>query len=305
MFFRATSGLVLGLLTGLAPAQSTAPVKVLFGTYAFRKPTEVYKQFQPVALELSRLLSAELGMPATVEMVITKTYEACLDDFVAGKFDIVRFGPSSYVLAKQRCPKVELLAAEREDSHGVGLIVVRKDSQITSLADLAGKKFAFGDDQSTIGRFLSQAELVRAGVTAADLAGFDYLQRHDNVFKAVEIGDYAAGALHIDTFKELDAKATTKLRVLHAFDNAPKPWIVRAGFDPKVADGLRRSLLRMKDPEALKALKVPGFDPTTDANYEFVRTGMKDAERFAPRKEQTTPAQVLPAPVPPPTPGKG
>lgn len=298
MFFRATRCLVVSLVAASGVAQAPEPVKVVFGTYAFRKPTEVYKQFQPVVAELSRKLTAELGVRATVEMQITKTYEACLDEFVAGKIDLVRFGPASYVLAKQRCPQVELLVAEREDSHKVGLVVVRQDSPIQSLAELAGKKFAFGDDQSTIGRFLSQAELVRAGVTAADLAGYEYLQRHDNVFKAVEIGDFAAGALHIDTFKELNAKAANKLRVLHAFDNAPKPWIARAGLDPKVAAGLRKGLLALEDPEALKALKVPGFDQTTDANFEFVRRGMKDAERFAPPARSKTPADVRPVPAP-------
>ena len=56
-------------------------------------PTEIYKQFQPATVELSRLLTAALGKPANVELRITKTYEECLDEFVAGKIDIVRLGP--------------------------------------------------------------------------------------------------------------------------------------------------------------------------------------------------------------------
>ena len=275
-----------------------APVKVTFGTYAFRKPTEVWKQFQPVTVELSRLLSAELGESVTVDLAVVKTYEECLDQLVTGKIDVVRLGPSSYVLAKERNPRIQILAAENEDSRKVGLIVVRDDSPIRTLADLAGKRFAFGDDQSTIGRFLSQAELVQAGVLGRDLAHWQYLERHDIVFKAVEIGDYDAGALHADTFNELSEKAATKLRVLHAFDNVPKPWIARAELDPRISAALRKSLLAMKDPAVLKSLKVPGFVPSADKDFDVVRKGMRDAERFAPKKaEEPAAPGAKPAPT--------
>ncbi len=289
--------------TSASPGQSPAPTptRITLGVYSFKKPTEVWKQFQPVTVELSRRVSKELGAEAVVELQITKTYEECLDQFVAGKVDVVRFGPASYVLAKNLEPKVQLLASEREDSRGVGLIVVREDSPIRSLKDLAGKKFAFGDSQSTIGRYLSQAELVSAGVLGKDLAAFAFLERHDSVFKSVEVGDYDAGALHRDTFTELNAKAARKLRVLHTFDNLAKPWIARAGLPPKVTAALTQSLLQLSDPDALKALKVPGFVACTDAEFDFVRKGMAKAEQFAPE------APVAKPPAKPdsqPTPGK-
>lgn len=284
-------------------AQATPPTQLTLGIYSFKKRTEVWKQFQPVTQELSRLMSAQLGTQVTVELSVPPSYEECLDQFVAGKIDIVRFGPASYVLAKQRAPGVQLLAAEREDAKGVGLIVVRDDSPITSLAQLAGKKFAFGDSQSTIGRYLSQAELVKAGILQRDLEKSEYLDRHDNVFKSVEIGDHDAGALHADTFKELNAKAAHKLRVLHPFDNAPKPWLARPGLALEITNALTASLLRVADPESLKALKVPGFAVTSDAEFEIVRTGMAASEKFAPAAA-ATPAKE-PAPAPAPAPNKG
>jgi len=279
-----------------APAQP--PIHISFGVYSFRKPTEVWKQFQPVTLELTRLVAQQLGEKAEVELHVTQTYEACLEAFVAGEIDIVRFGPASYVLAQARNSKVQLLASEREDSHNVGLIVVREDSPITTLADLAGKRFAFGDNQSTIGRYLSQAELLQAGITAKELASFAFLDKHDAVFKAVEIGDYDAGALHKDTFNELNETATHKLRVLHAFDNAPKAWIARAGLDKKVLKALTASLLALDNAEALKTLKVPGFQKASDSDYDTVRKGMQKAEQFAPEPKPGPSEQTAPAPAP-------
>jgi phosphonate transport system substrate-binding protein len=275
-----------------------APMRVTLDVYAFKKATEVWKQFRPVTLELTRLVSAHMGTEVVVDLRVTKTYEECLDSFVAGKTDVARLGPSSYVLAKSRNPKVSLLAVEREDSRGVGLIVVRADSPIEQLADLRGKRFAFGDSQSTIGRFLSQAELVKVGICAQDLAATDFLERHDVVFKSVEIGDHDAGALHEATFKELNQKAATKLRVLHSFDNAPKPWVARAGLDPKLVEALIASLLALDDPAALKALKVPGFATTTDAEFDLVRKGMMQAEQFAPAPKAAPTKEPAPAPAP-------
>jgi phosphonate transport system substrate-binding protein len=300
--------LAFAFATTTLVAQFPAPAPQLqlsLAIYSFKQRTEVWRQFQPVAVELSRLMTAQLGKSVVVELNVLKTYEDCLEQFVAGRVDMVRFGPSSYVLAKQRCPGVHLLAAEREDSRKVGLIVVRGDSPVQTLADLKGKRFAFGDSQSTIGRYLSQAELANAGVLASDLASFAFLDRHDNVFKSVEIGDHDAGAMHIDTFNELNEKTPNKLRVLHAFDNAPKAWLARKGLEPAVAKALTASLLQVKSPEALKALKVPGFAATTDAEFDLVRKGMERSEMFAPpAKPEATPIKE-PVPTPAPSPGPG
>ena len=290
---------LVAIAAAAAAAPAQPPIHVSLGIYSFRKPTDVWKQFQPVTVELTRLVTQQLGETAEVELHVTPTYEACLEAFVAGEIDIVRFGPASYVLAQARNPKVTLLASEREDSRNVGLIVVREDSPITRLADLAGKRFAFGDNQSTIGRYLSQAELVQAGITAKELAPFAFLDKHDAVFKSVEIGDNDAGALHLDTFKELNETATHKLRVLHSFDNAPKPWVARAGLDKRVLKALTASLLALDNAQALKALKVPGFQTASDSDYDTVRKGMQKAEQFAPAPKPRPAQQTPPAPAPP------
>lgn len=286
-------------------------LRLTFGVYSFKRPSEVYQQFQPAISALREAMTAALGRPVAIELGIRKTYEECLESFVAGEIDFVRFGPASYVLARERQPAIQLLAAENEDSAGVGLIVVRADSEIRTLADLKGRRFAFGDDQSTIGRFLSQAELARAGVRADTLSGYAYLGRHDKVFKAVEIGDFEAGALHKATFEELNKDLDrTRLRVLHSFDNIGKPWIARAGLDPRVVRSLRRCLLEMRDPDALQALKAPGFVETPDRAFEFVREGMRLSEQFqarpAPSRDGPAAAPAGPHPAPPPGgPGKG
>jgi ABC-type phosphate/phosphonate transport system substrate-binding protein len=119
------------------------------------------------------------------------------------------------------------------------------------------------------------------------------------VFKAVEHGDFDAGALHINTFEELNHK-NQQLRVLWTFDNVGKPWIARAALDPTVQQALRTSLLKLTDAAALAALKVSGFLPARDRDYLPVRNGMKMAEQF-----MAEAAAPEPAPAPTPAPIKG
>ncbi len=281
------------LMAAVLPAQGPAPLPLTFGAYSFKKPTEVYKEFEPVIVDLQARLGLALGRPVQIEIRLSKTYEECLNRFVAGEIDFVRFGPASYVVARQQSPRIQLLAIEHEAGQKIckGVIAVRAGSEISSLAQLKGRRFAFGDEMSTIGRYLSQARLAEAGIVARDLSGHAYLERHDKVFKAVEIGDYDAGAMHIATFRDLNKDG--QLRVIDTFDNVGKPWIARAGLDEPVVAALRSVLAATADPAALKALKADGLLASVDSDFDFVRKGMQAAERFLP-----TPSPAVPPPAP-------
>jgi len=159
-----------------------------------------------------------------------------------------------------------------------GLIIVQKESPIRTIGDLRGKRFAFGDPNSTIGRYLVQAELIKAGITGRALKDYQYLGRHDTVVKAVEIGDFDAGSVMQQTFDKANAKGT--LRVLASFDNVTKPWVARKDLDPATLEAIRSGLYSIKDPAVLKELKITGFVPTSDEEYRLVRDGMKLAEEF-------------------------
>lgn len=277
---------ILVLASGLQPGQdqkpkeTQRPVSLRFGIYTSDRPSLIYKLFWQVLQDLEDGATKALGRQVGIELVLYKDYDESLEAFLRGEVDFVRFGPASYVLAKQRNPEIQLLVAEQDDGKKVshGIIFVRADSPVRKLADLKGRRFAFGDDSSTIGRYLSQAELAKAGVLGKDLAGFKYLGRHDKVAAAVQAGDFDAGAVHLWNFEE--AGQGTKLRELARFPNLSKPWLARAGLPQDVCDALRSALLGMNQPQTLKVLKVTGFLPVEDKEFDFVRDGMEKARSF-------------------------
>ncbi len=260
---------------------SESVISLTFGTYESEKAAVVQQQFAPILEYIQNQMKKRLNRSVDIKFKIYNTYEEGNDAIVKGEVDFVRFGPASYIIAKERNPKIKLIVMEHKDGKKLskGVIVVPAQSPVKSLADLKGRRFAFGDNTSTIGRYLSQAELAKAGVRASNLKSFDYLDRHDMVFKAVETGVYDAGALKESTFKKLNKDG--QLRVIHSFDNITKPWIAKGGMEQKVFDALKEALLSLKDPDALKNLKeATGFLSTTDDEYVFVRKGMQLAKEF-------------------------
>jgi len=256
------------------------PLVLEFGVYQSDKATVMYKKLTPVLEWLQADLEPRVGRPVDVHLTIFKSYEDGMEALVQRKVDFTRFGPASYVLAKKRSPGINLVAMELEggDKRFQGIIAVPQASTIQSLQELKGKKFAFGDQNSTIGRYLVQAELVKAGIHARDLASFKYLGRHDTVARAVELGDYDAGSIAVNTFEE--ARGAGKLRALATFDNVTKPWLAREGLDVATIAALHDSLLSLKDPAVLKELKITGFAEASDDEYALVREGMKRADEF-------------------------
>lgn len=260
------------------PAQKT--LHLSFGVYQTDKATEMYKQFTPLLEALQDSVGKKLSRPVDIELKIFSTYDKAINALVAGDIDFVHFGPASYITAKAREDGIRLMAMELDGGQKKfkGVIIVAKSSPIQSIADLRGKSFAFGDPNSTIGRYLVQQVLVDNHIHAHDLKSFTYLERHDQVAAAVEHGDFDAGSVKFSTYQKANERDT--LRALTTFENVTKPIVARKGLEDAVFRAIQQSLLDLDNQVALKALKVSGFAEATDDDYDIVRQGMKQAELF-------------------------
>lgn len=261
--------------------QAAAEVTIKFGVYATDSRSVVENKLRPVLSVLEASMTERLGEPVKITIQVASTYEKGLEDLVKGYVDFARLGPASYVLGKDANPGLTILAIENKKGSKTfnGIIAVAKDSPIQDVSELRGKSFAFGDEQSTIGRYLSQLYLVEHGVRAGDLSRYEYLGKHDKVGIAVGRGQFAAGALKESTFKKL-VKKGVPIRVLASFPNVTKPWIARSGFPSNLETALRQSFLAMTDETALKALSVDGFFEGADDDYAVIRQSMKENSRF-------------------------
>ncbi len=254
------------------PLQAQAEVTLVLGLYPSEKPRNMVEALRPSLNAVEAKMEAVLGEEVEIRIQMLSDYITALNALVAGEVDFARVGPASYVLGKKEQPGLKLLAME--NSHGgvtfEGLIVVRDDSDLYSVADLKGRSFAFVSERSTLGRFFPQAYLAQAGITAKDLGDYDYVGHHEAVGLAVWAGRFDAGAMNSRMYRKL-ADRGVKLRVIASFENVTRPWVARAGLTPEIEESLRQALLGLDDPEILGALGFDGFLPAMDTYYEPTR----------------------------------
>jgi len=158
---------------------------------------------------------------------------------------------------------------------GKSAIVVRADSGINSLAELRGKRFAFGDATSTGSKAMPESMLHEAGAGTHDLAAHGFVGSHDSVAKRVLTGDYDAGGQMLSATEKYTGQGP---RILATSAKIPQFPICAS---PKLALEDRQKIVEarvnLEDPPILGALgtHVTGFAHIEDRDCDGVRTMLK------------------------------
>ena len=116
-----------------------------------------------------KLLTEKLGIP--VKIFPAADYAGVMQGFAAGQLDVSEFSPSAFAGTWLDCQCVEPSVVPREKDGTidyVSLMIVRKDSGITSLADMKGHSLAFADPNSASGYLIPSATLRANGIDLAD-----------------------------------------------------------------------------------------------------------------------------------------
>lgn len=277
--------LALILLCGSVCFAQVEPLRLEFGVYPSDRATVMYRKFSPILDAIRVPLENQLDREVDIHMTIFENYESGIKALANGDVDFVRFGPSSYILAEKLNPDIKLLAMELRKGlkRFNGLIIAHKESKIKELKDLKGKSFAFGDENSTIGRFLAQSLMVEHGIDADTLASYEFLGRHDKVAVAVMTQTHDAGAIKSSTYKKLCDPE--EIIVVRAFSNVTKPWVASSTLPEHVCDAITESLLMLENQQVIGELGCSGFAVTSPEEYDIVRESMKHAEAFLPQEE--------------------
>lgn len=281
MYKRSFYALIIIFISLCTSGQAFSSIDLTFGVYTSNKPTAMIAKFRPLLNVLENDLSELLNEKVNIRLKIAKSYEQGRRHLLQGEVDFSRFGPVSYVMAKDQKPAISILAIESNHglAHFKGVIAIHGDSKLTGIEQLQGKSFAFGNETSTIGRYLSQLYLYEHGIHAQDLASYKYLGRHDKVGMMVAYGHYDAGALNEKTYEQL-LKKGKNLKVLASFSCPTKPWLARSGLPVEIKNALTSALLNFKDEKVLQKLKYQGFLTVDDSHYDVVRTAIKRNSEF-------------------------
>jgi len=268
---------VLGLfLTILAVPPAFALQTLKLGIHPFLSSSEIIRRFKPLADYLGR----ELGMPVTIE--IADSYRTHIRNVGTGAVDMAFMGPASYViLTGEYGPRPILAAFETNGKRTFrGVIVTRQENPITSLSQLKGKRFAFGDRDSTMSYFVPRHMLLKAGVDVKALAERQFLTNHDNIAIGVLAGDFDAGALKEDVFRLYEREGLKAIAFSQEFGD--HLFLMGAKSSAPMTQAVRQALLGLKDRPEGKAIlgaiqkDLSALVPATDSEYANLRAVLKE-----------------------------
>ena len=250
---------------------SNAMSQINFGAISIIDPAVLAQRMAPITNYLSNALDDR------VQIKFGRNYKETMDKLAGGDLDIGFIGPVPYVKIKDHVSLVATLQTKGTPYFN-GVIVVRKDSEITSISELAQKKFAFGSPYSTLS-FYVPAHILHTQNVLSCLENYNFLGKHDRVAKNVILGKHDAGGIKESVYLEYQnyLKILYKSGPFHEF-----VVVVKKNFDPELKSRLETALLTLKDPDILGAFKpgATGFIKARKSDYEDIALIIEQVDRL-------------------------
>jgi phosphonate transport system substrate-binding protein len=237
------------------------------------KETAIYYQ------ELIDYLAAKVDHDA--ELIQRKTYAEVNELLAKGRIDLAFICTGPFVTGADRYG-IEAIATPivRGRPFYHAYLIVNKDSDLQSLADLKGKDFAFTDPESNSGALVPRYWLSQLGATPeAFFRSFTYTYSHDNAIMAVAknlVDGAAVDGLMWEYYQQRNPFYSSKTRIIKKSEPfGSPPLVVSKSLDAKMKEMLRKNILFMhEDPEGkriLDELMIDNFAPPQSAWYVPVK----------------------------------
>ncbi len=229
-------------------------------------PSKMLRDAEPLVARLEQATGRK------VTLTIPQNYAAVVEALVQGQVDVAHLGGFTFVQANARAGAVPLVQRERDRDFHSKLITARED--VRSLADLRGKRFAFGDVNSTSGHLMPAYFMRKEGVDPAVIDQAIYTGGHDATALAVAERRVDAGALDEAVWERLVREGKVDASKVRVFWTTPAfadyVWAVRKGLDPAVAAKIAGAFLaldpaRPEDRPILELLSAKGRYVKVDA----------------------------------------
>jgi len=206
----------------------------------------------------------------------TEKNSTIADELGVNRVQFAAMGAMSYLKAKSRFKVIAIAQGVNLQSNSEyrSFLVVKPNSSLQTLADIKGKRMAFGDKASTQGHLIPRILLDQQGIQLSNLSEYIYTDSHQHCADVVLSGKSDICGMQ-DTLAESMASQGL-LRILHRSPYFPTSGIVaNVQVSTEVIDKVKQALLNFrpqgKDKENLyhwNKTEMPlGFIATKSDNY--------------------------------------
>ena len=317
----------LAALSGLPIVEvpkSASVERFRFGLSANESPVSDSRRYALLLAYLERRLSERRARPVRFDLHIFKFKEDRVEALVNGELDLARMGSYLLLQIRDEYPGVRALVVP-EGSAKMGTFFTRAGTGIKTLADLKGRRLAFGDSVSGL-TFKAQAKLADAGLSGRDLGGYVFLDSRSEFIEEVHELGYDAALkrrlwLHstADVIEDVlegryDAGVTTRRgfeKHQHRglvqipgseFERNPNPWVARDNLPADFAHDFVEVMTALQGEAFLLQLpdRPTGFRVVSESRDTERREVMRRIEGLFPTtaasRPQTTPSTNSVAP---------
>lgn len=241
-----------------------APV-LRFSVAAMESPRDTYATYS----RLFERMGARLGV--RIDFVQRRTYKEVNDLLANGQLDAALVCTGGYLDLTRRSPgAVEALVVPVVQGRSTyrSLVIVRADSPVTELRQLAGKSFAFTDELSFSGRAWVVDALAQQGLSPETFFASTLLTHsHDRSIEAVAKGLVDAASVHSLIYEHLVRSDATLRERTRVIQSSPEfglmPLVASTRLTPEQRGRLRAVLIGLSDDDeggaALKVLEIERF----------------------------------------------
>lgn len=245
-------------------ALSCAQPSLSFAIVPQQSASKLAKLWTPIVNEISQQSGIAIHFATAADI---PTFEKRL---AAGEYDIAYMNPYHYVVFNDSTGYQAI--AKARDKRIKGILVVPKNSEITSLNDLQKSTLAFPAPAAFAATILTQADLTGEQVDFTPA----YVSSHDSVYRAVAKGIYPAGGGVIRTFKNVAPEIRSQLQILWTTKGyTPHAIAVHPRIKKEDVQKLQQALIAMDKQtagkELLSSIKIKGFSKAIDSDWNDVR----------------------------------
>jgi phosphonate transport system substrate-binding protein len=266
---RVAAPLWLAFITLAAPAAAAAENGLTLGIFPRLHASETTTRYAPLA----EYLTERLGRKVT--LVTSRDLASFWQGIEEQRYDIVQCNPYHYIRAAKT---YQVIGHNKEfgKSTLAGVLYVRKDSNITSLAQLRGRTVLFGGgEDAMIGYIAPVYMLLQAGLKKEDFKTRFAVNPLNSVIgvyhKQADAGGSGDGAIEqpivssVINTDELTVLATSE-QLLHL------PWAVKRTMPAKLRDSIQSALIELDKTEGgrkvLKSAVLTGIGKAEDKDYD-------------------------------------
>lgn len=228
---------------------------VYFGVISRFSPRLIYEGYQPVMDYLSK------ETPYHFKLKLSDSYDETIRQVHDGKVTFAFVGTYIYVKARENYDIICILKPLNRQGKPFfrSALVTRKDSLITSIKDLVGKRIAVPSSASFSANWLAYYELPKNNIKINKLDTLHFFNYHHTVIYEILKSKFDAGAVKDRVAAEFSNRNIT---VLEYSDPIPSsPIVMNHNTDKQLVQSVKKALLKIDQSQEYYRKLTQNWDP--------------------------------------------